>query len=506
MTALLEMRGISKAYGSVQANAGIDLTVTAGSIIGLLGENGSGKSTLMKILFGMVRPDQGAIIFKDAELAPGSPRESLRAGIGMIHQHFTLVNAMTVADNVMLALGDAGFWLDRNGVAERITQLSRSYGLGLDPDTVVENLPLGARQRVEIVKALMRGADLLVLDEPTSILSPPEIEGLIGVMRKLKADGRAIIFITHKLGEVLSVCDEVVVLRDGKVSGRTPVAGATRQGLAHMMVGRTLAEPPQRASRAPGPERLVARNLSARDSAGLARLQDASFSLRGGEVLALAGIDGNGQQELCDTLAGLFPALAGTILLDGTDVTGWSSKTRLTAGLAYIPADRSGTSLVQSMSIADNLALRDVAQEPFSRFGWLDAAGARTLVEQRTRQFGVRMAGSDAAIGTLSGGNQQKVVLAREIGREPGVLIAFQPTWGLDPGATRFVVDTILALRDRGGAVLYISSELDEVLSVGDRIGVICEGRIAGITDRADVDIVRLGLLMAGAQSQAAAA
>jgi len=246
MTALLEMRGISKAYGSVQANAGIDLTVTAGSIIGLLGENGSGKSTLMKILFGMLRPDQGAIIFKDAELAPGSPRESLRAGIGMIHQHFTLVNAMTVADNVMLALGDAGFWLDRNGVAERITQLSRSYGLGLDPDTVVENLPLGARQRVEIVKALMRGADLLVLDEPTSILSPPEIEGLIGVMRKLKADGRAIIFITHKLGEVLSVCDEVVVLRDGKVSGRTPVAGATRQGLAHMMVGRTLAEPPQR--------------------------------------------------------------------------------------------------------------------------------------------------------------------------------------------------------------------------------------------------------------------
>jgi simple sugar transport system ATP-binding protein len=502
MSALLEMRGISKSYGSVHANVSIDLTVRAGSIVGLLGENGSGKSTLMKLLFGMVRPDQGAIVFKEKELLPGSPREALRAGIGMIHQHFTLVNAMTVADNVMLALGESGFWLDRAGVAARITELSRSYGLGLDPESVVENLPLGMRQRVEIVKALMREADLLVLDEPTSILSPPEVEGLIGVMRKLKADGRAIIFITHKLGEVLSVCDEVVVLRDGRVSGQTPVAGATREGLAHMMVGRTLAEPPQRADRAPGPERLVARGISANDSSGLRRLQDATFSLRGGEILALAGIDGNGQAELCDTLAGLTAALTGTVLLDGADVTAWSSAARLKAGLAYIPADRSGTSLVQSMSIGDNLALRDVARPPFSRLGWLDAAGARKLVDARTRAYGVRMAGSDAAIGTLSGGNQQKVVLAREIGRKPGVLIAFQPTWGLDPGATRFVIDTILALRDRGGAVLYISSELDEVLGIGDRVGVISEGRIVGVTDRADVDVVRLGLLMAGSAQE----
>src|SRR5882724_2697277 len=325
MNVLLEMRGISKSYGPVHANVGIDLTVTAGSIVGLLGENGSGKSTLMKILFGMVRPDQGAITFKNSELPLGSPRAALHAGIGMIHQHFTLVNAMTVADNVMLALGEAGFWLDRAGVAERITRLSLSYGLGLDPQAVVQNLPLGMRQRVEIVKALMREADLLVLDEPTSILSPPEVEGLIGVMRRLKADGRAIIFITHKLGEVLSVCDEVVVLRDGKVSGQTPVAGATREGLAHMMVGRTLAEPPRRADRAPSAERLTATNLSAQDSAGLLRLQDASFSLRGGEILALAGIDGNGQAELCDTLSGLTPALTGIITLDGTDVTGWSA-------------------------------------------------------------------------------------------------------------------------------------------------------------------------------------
>jgi ABC-type uncharacterized transport system ATPase subunit len=507
MDAFLDMRGITKSYGPVHANVGIDLTVTAGSIVGLLGENGSGKSTLMKILFGMVRPDQGAIVFRNKELSPGSPREALRAGIAMIHQHFTLVNAMTVAENVMLALGESGFWLDRKGVETRIVALSRSYGLGLDPHAVVQNLPLGMRQRVEIVKALMREASLLVLDEPTSILSPPEVEGLIGVLRKLKADGRAIIFITHKLGEVLSVCDEVVVLRDGKVSGRTPIAGATREGLAHMMVGRTLAEPPQRADRAPGPERLVARALSAMDASGLPRLEDASFSLRGGEVLALAGIDGNGQAELCDTLAGLSPAISGTITLDGADVTGWSSSRRLTAGLAYIPADRGGTSLVQSMSIADNLALRDVARAPFSRFGWLDANGARALVDERTARFDVRMAGSEAPIGTLSGGNQQKVVLAREIGRDPGVLIAFQPTWGLDPGATRFVIDTILALRDRGGAILYISSELDEVLSVGDRIGVISEGRIVGIANRGDIDIVRLGLLMAGsAQGHAVSA
>jgi ABC-type uncharacterized transport system ATPase subunit len=288
------------------------------------------------------------------------------------------------------------------------------------------------------------------------------------------------------------------VLRDGRVSGQTPVAGATREGLAHMMVGRTLAEPPQRATRAPGPERLVARGLSASDSFGLRRLKDAGFSLRGGEILALAGIDGNGQAELCDTLAGLTPALTGTVTLDGQDVTAWDSNARLEAGLAYIPADRGGTSLVQGMSIADNLALRDVARAPFSHYGWLDPAGARQFVDARTKEFGVRMAASDAAISTLSGGNQQKVVLAREIGREPGVLIAFQPTWGLDPGATRFVIDTILALRDRGGAILYISSELDEVLAIGDRVGVIAEGRIVGITDRADVDVVRLGLLMAG--------
>jgi simple sugar transport system ATP-binding protein len=254
----------------------------------------------------------------------------------------------------------------------------------------------------------------------------------------------------------------------------------------------------QRANRAPGPERLVAHGLSARDPAGLARLKDASFSLRGGEVLALAGIDGNGQAELCDTLAGLSPALTGTVVLDGIDVTRWSSNARLEVGLAYIPADRGDTSLVQSMSIADNLALRDIARAPVSHLGWLDKAGTRKLVDERTGRFGVRMAGSEAPIGTLSGGNQQKIVLAREIGREPGVLIAFQPTWGLDPGATRFVIDTILALSDRGGAVLYISSELDEVLRVGDRIGVISEGRIVGITDRADVDVVKLGLLMAG--------
>jgi simple sugar transport system ATP-binding protein len=506
MSALLEMRGISKAYGPVQANANIDLTVAAGSIVGLLGENGSGKSTLMKILFGMVRPDAGAIVFKGKELPAGSPRAALRAGIGMIHQHFTLVNAMTVADNVMLSLNEDAFWLDRKAVAARIRALSASYGLGLDPDSIVERLPLGLRQRVEIVKALMREVDLLVLDEPTSILSPPEVEGLIGVMRKLRADGRAIIFITHKLAEVLSVCDEVVVLRDGRVAGQTPVAGATREGLAHMMVGRTLAEPPQRAARAPGPERLVARGLGANDASGLRRLQDASFTLRGGEVLALAGIDGNGQQELCDTLAGLTPALAGTITLDGADVTQAGTTARLAAGLAYIPADRGGTSLVQSMSIADNLALRDVARPPFSRRGWLDRAATAALVDARTKAFGVRMAGRDAPVRTLSGGNQQKVVLAREIGRDPGVLIAFQPTWGLDPGATRFVIDAILALRDRGGAILYISSELEEVLAVGDRVGVVAQGGIVGITARAAVDVTRLGLLMAGAQPEPAAA
>ena len=500
--ALLEMRGISKSYGTVQANRGVDLTVLPAQIVGLLGENGSGKSTLMKVLFGMVRPDEGGIVYDGRELDTGSPKAALQAGIAMIHQHFTLVEAMTVAENLMLGWsGATGPWLDRRGVAAQVRDAAARYGLEIDPDARVEQLALGEKQRVEILKAILRGAHLLILDEPTSILSPPEIARLLDFLRRFRAEGHSVIFITHKLGEVLAVADQVVVLRDGQVAGAAAVAGATRESLARLMVGReTTAAPPATATTAAaGRVRLRVRALAARDASGVERLKDASFELRAGEILALAGIDGNGQGELADALAGLARPTRGQILMDEVDITRGGATQRLAAGIAYIPADRAGTSLVQGMSIEENLMLRDVGRAPYSRLGRIHRGAARRLSIARMRDFDVRAASPDAPARTLSGGNQQKVALARELGRQPEVVIAFQPTWGLDPGATQFVIDRLRRLRDQGAAVLYISSELEEVLAVGDRVGVLSEGRIVDLVPRAQADLERIGLAMAGA-------
>jgi simple sugar transport system ATP-binding protein len=495
------MRGISKSYGSVHANRRVDLTVMPGQIVGLLGENGSGKSTLMKVLFGMVRPDEGGIVYRGRELATGSPRAALQGGIAMIHQHFTLVEAMTVTENVMLGWShEGGAWLDRAATARRLREAAARYGLEVDPDARIEQLALGEKQRVEILKAILRGAHLLILDEPSSILSPPEVERLLEFLKRFRAEGHSVVFITHKLGEVLEVADQVVVLRDGQVVGTTPAAGATRESLARLMVGRELAPPAVRTRAAAGRVRLEVQSLAARDASGVERLRGANFQLRAGEVLALAGIDGNGQGELADALAGLLRPTAGRILLDGVDVTDTDARARLAAGIAYIPADRAGTSLVQGMSIEDNLALRDFARPPFSSGGRMNRAELRRSALQRMRDFDIRAASPEIAARTLSGGNQQKVALARELGRQPRVVLAFQPTWGLDPGATRFVIDSLLKLREQGAAVLYISSELEEVLAVGDRIGVLSEGRVLDIVARAHADLEGIGLALAGAR------
>jgi simple sugar transport system ATP-binding protein len=503
---ILEMRAISKSYGEVRANRSVDLDVPAGSIVGLLGENGSGKSTLMKVLFGMTAPDSGSVVFKGREFAARSPAEALAAGIAMIHQHFMLVDAMTVAENVMLGWAPAGRWLKRSIVDARVREASRAYGLSIEPDQIVGSLPLGMKQRVEIVKAVLRGADLLILDEPSSILSPPEVSGLMQVLRRLRADGRSVVFITHKLGEALEICDRIVVLRDGEVSGRVEASAASRASLVRMMVGRDIAPVATPSGTGTGEVRLRVEDLRAADTTGVIRLKGASLELRAGEVLALAGVDGNGQTELANSIAGLGSMLAGRISLDGQDISDWSALRRLRAGIAYIPADRLGTSLVPAMTVADNLALRDFSRPPLSR-GWrLDRSLLRAHAAERMQRFAVKAAGSDAPVSSLSGGNQQKLVLAREIGREPRVLIALQPTWGLDPGATRFVIDELLALRARGAAILYISSELEEVMTVGDRIGVIFDGRIGGVFERAHADIGRVGALMASATSDARAA
>jgi simple sugar transport system ATP-binding protein len=504
MSSMLEMRGICKRYGAVRANHHIDLTVPHGQILGLLGENGSGKTTLMKVLFGMVRAEAGTITFKGRQFVDHSPRDAIAAGIGMIHQQFMLVDAMTVAENVMLGWALAGSWLRTREIAQLIRAASATYGLDLEPNAVVGELSFGHRQRVEIVKAILRGADLLILDEPTSNLSPPEVAGLLGVMRRLREEGRSVIFISHKLGEVLEICDEVVVLRDGEVAGSCSVDGATRAQLARMMIGRDIYHAPRLAEHAPGPELMSVQGISIRDRAGFERLREVTFTLREGEILAVAGVDGNGQEELVEVLAGLKIPMHGRIVLGGRDITADSVTERLAADLAYIPVDRVNTSLVLGMTIEDNLGLRDFEHPPWRRGAWLDRAAFRKQAMRRIAEFGIHCAGPDLPAQTLSGGNQQKIVVAREISRRPRVLIAFQPTLGLDPGATQFVIDQILALRDAGGAVLYISSELEEVLMLGDRIGVIYNGRLSGIVSRNEADITKIGLLMAGIEEAAA--
>jgi simple sugar transport system ATP-binding protein len=403
-----------------------------------------------------------------------------------------LIDAMTVVENVMLGWPEAGRVLRRREMAARVREASRRFGLDLDLDAGVAELPLGRRQRVEILKAILREAELLILDEPTSNLAPTEVAGLLAILRHLRAEGKGIVFITHKLHEVLEVCDEVVVLRAGRVAGRAPVGGVTRGQLAEMMVGRDITAPHTPRPHSPGAVRLAVDDLRA---SGLGAV---SFELRGGEILGVAGVDGNGQFELAETLAGLRPARSGRVVLDGRDVTGLSAAARVRAGLAYVPADRAHTALVRTMSVGENFMLRDSARAPYAR-GWLlSSAGRAVKSRELIAEYDVRASGPAAVVARLSGGNQQKIVVARELARAPAVLVAHQAAWGLDPGATRFVLDRVVALRDAGGAVLYISSELEEVLAISDRVAVMAGGTFAGVVPRAQADLRQIGLWMAG--------
>jgi ABC-type uncharacterized transport system ATPase subunit len=493
------LHGIVKNYGAVCANRGIDLIVLESQVVGLLGENGSGKSTLMKVLFGMIRPDGGRVIFRGKALVDHTPRMAIAAGIGMIHQHFTLVDAMTVTENVMLGWDQAGVVLRPAAIAQRIEEASQTYGLAVNPRDVVAQLSFGQRQRVEIVKAILRGSKLLILDEPTSNLSPPEVAGLLGVIRRLKAEGHSVVFISHKLTEVMEICDEVVVLRDGAVSGHVQVADATRESLARMMVERDLSAPVQRKCQPSGAAVLRVEGLSGRNASGGQALNDVSFTIGPGEILAVAGVDGNGQSELLESLAGITRTGIGRIWLNGLDITRMNVRERLAAGIAYIPVDRAHTSLVPGFTIADNMAMRDINRPPIAFGPFLDLGAMEHVAQTRMAAFDIRAPSPDVPASSLSGGNQQKIVLAREIGRQPKLLLAFQPTWGLDPGAARFVIDQILLLRDAGAAVLYVSSELEEVLTLGDRIAVMSHGKLSSPVPRNAVDVTRIGMQMAGA-------
>lgn len=492
MAALLEMTGIVRCFGAVRANDGINLDVRAGEILGLLGENGSGKSTLMKVLFGMTAPDAGSIVFRGRELSDHDPAEAMAAGIAMIHQHFMLIEAMSVVDNVMLGWQAAGRILRRNEISARVREASQRFGLDLDPEARVADLSLGRRQRVEILKAVLREAELLILDEPTSNLAPTEVADLLTILRRLKAERKGIIFITHKLPEVLNVCDRVVVLRAGRVSGAAQIGAVSKSQLAEMMVGRDVTTPHLARTATGTRTRMVVDRLEAPG------LGPVSFEIKSGEILGVAGVDGNGQIELVEALAGLSRARSGSIRLDGRDITKSTVAARTRAGLAYVPADRAFTALVRSLSVQDNLRLRDSARAPYARRGFLSSSGLRAKARDLIRQYDIRAPTPETMVGSLSGGNQQKIVIARELVRNPGVLIAHQAAWGLDPGATRFVLERVLELRERGGSILYISSELDEVLDIADRVAVMANGVFAGVTSLADADLGQIGLWMSG--------
>ncbi len=494
----LELRGITKRYGLLAANDGISLSVAPGQVHALLGENGAGKTTLMNVLYGLTQPDEGEILIDGEPAKFGSPRDAIAAGIGMVHQHFMLVPVFTVADNVTLGIEEAGpaGLLDRRKTRRDVADLSHRYGLDVNPDALVEELPVGIQQRVEIVKALVRQAKVLILDEPTAVLTPAETEELFRIIRQLKDGGTSVIFISHKLKEVQAIADTITVLRRGQVVGaRTPPV--TEDDLAALMVGRNVQLRVSKDPAKPGEVVLDVDRLTVADDSGGLPVNGLSFQVRAGEILGIAGVQGNGQTELCEALMGLRPTAGGSITVEGHDLTRASPRARLRAGIAYVPEDRTDDGLVGAFSVAENLVLDMYDRAPYSSGINLNLASIRENAAARIEEFDIRTGSAATAAGTLSGGNQQKVILAREVGREHKVLIASQPTRGLDVGSIEFVHKRIIQQRDHGVAVVIVSSELDEIYALADRIAVMYEGKITGFRSP-DVTATELGRLMAG--------
>jgi simple sugar transport system ATP-binding protein len=502
----LELKGITKRFGSLVANDRIDLTVAPGQVHALLGENGAGKTTLMNVLYGLLQPDDGEILLDGKAVRFHSPKDAINAGIGMVHQHFMLVPVFTVTENVTLGNEETrppGL-LDRRKAREDVRELSRRYGLEIDPDALVENLPVGIQQRVEIVKALVRNANVLILDEPTAVLTPAETQDLFRIIRQLKAGGTSIIFISHKLKEVREIADTISVLRRGAVVGQA-APGATEDELAALMVGRNVQLVVSKDPAKPADVVLDVSGLTVTGIDGRVWVNDLSFVVRAGEILGVAGVQGNGQTELCEALMGLRPIVDGTVTVHGQDITHATPRQRLRAGIGYIPEDRQEDGLVGDFTVAENMVLDVYDRKPFASGINLHLNAIEKNALERVTEFDVRTQSIEVPVGTLSGGNQQKVILARELGRDPQLLIASQPTRGLDVGSIEFVHKRIVAARDQGAAVLIVSSELDEVYALADRIAVMYEGRITGFRPPT-VPVEELGLLMAGTPDAEAAA
>jgi simple sugar transport system ATP-binding protein len=479
---VLEMRGITKRFPGVVANDHVDLDLRKGEVHALLGENGAGKSTLMNILYGLYRPDEGEILLDGKKIVFSSAKDAIDRGIGMVHQHFMLIPVMTVAENIVLEIEPtkAGVLLDYAKAAERVREISTQYGLAVNPTAKIESISVGQQQRVEILKALYRGADVLILDEPTAVLTPQEAGELFAIVKSLQEGGTSIIFISHKLNEVLEIADRITVLRRGKTIDTVPREGATEEGLAKLMVGREVLLRVDKKPPETGETLLEVRNLHVKDERGLPAVRDVALTVRAGEIVGIAGVEGNGQSELIEAITGLRRAESGEVVVAGQVVSHPSARRMLDAGVGHIPEDRQRRGLVLEFSIAENIALHDYNTSPDSRFGWLFP---RRLIERARgliREFDIRGGGPTTLGGALSGGNQQKVVAAREVARDPKVLVAAQPTRGLDVGAIEYLHRRLVEERDEGRAILLVSLELDEVLSLSDRILVMYEGEVVG--------------------------
>lgn len=499
MPSKIRLESINKSFGPFRALNNVSFDVDASTIHAVLGENGAGKSTLMNVLYGLYQPDDGRVAIDGQGIRIESPAAAQKLGIGMVHQHFMLVPTMTVLENVILGMDVASLSLNRSRCVARIRQLIDSFGFNLEEDDVVEHLSVGAQQRVEIVKLLYREADILILDEPTSVLTPAEVGPFLDILRRLRDDGKTILFITHKLEEVMAVADRVTILRAGQVAANLETSETNKRELARIMIGRDFAEP-REATGTPGATRLLVHGLCATDRRGLPVLDRLSFELRAGEVLGIAGVDGNGQTELADAIVGLLPLESGTIELDGKDISRMSSRERHREyRMGYVPADRHGQAVLLSCSVADNVALREYDSGRFCFGKWRLDKSIADYTRSIVRRYDVRLSNIDQNISYLSGGNQQKIVVGREIIDGLRVLVVAQPTKGVDIGAIEFIHSELIKLRNSGVAIIYISTELELLLEVADRVCVINRGRLSDPVDRSQATPELLGLLMAGA-------
>jgi len=499
MSALLEVTGVTKRYPGVVANDNVSLTVNAGEVVALLGENGAGKSTLLKAVFGLIKPDSGEIKIGGTPIVFGDTAGVISRGVGMVHQHFQLVPVMTVAEN--LILGDEpkrGLFINHKAARAEIIALSKRYGLEVDPDAVIEDLPVGMQQRVEILKALRKDVKLLILDEPTAVLTPQEIDELLGVIRNLAKSGVGVVLITHKLHEVMAVADRVVVLRGGKLVGTTTPKETNEAGLAQMMVGRSVVLQVNRTEAKRGPVVLEVKGLQVRDDRKILSVKGVDLVLHKGEILGIAGVEGNGQREFVEAVCGMRHREAGEVLINGVATKDMAPHSVHEAGISHVPEDREKHGLVANYSIADNLVLNQFDQAPFAK-GWVRNLGeVAKNADQLVEKFDIRTPSAFNPASSLSGGNKQKVVVARELSQELPVLVAAQPTRGVDVGSIEFIHNQLISARDNGAGVLLVSAELDEILSLSDRIAVMSGGKIVAIVDSKDADRNYIGRLMAG--------